>query len=958
MTPRANPLSELAKYGFEELSTALKSIDRLVSLVGDRGHVALAYLQKAASPDRALEFLIRFAETDAKTIGKLLSKEEAISRLCVLTGASDAMAELLLRKPELIDFLNRPAAIPSRFELDSSSRATLRLSYRKHLIQIADWDLAHEAQQSYQAVSRALTDLSDAALNAGLVVAETELVSEGRVTKQQADDCKLAVIAMGKCGAQELNYLSDVDVIYVSNSDGDALATATKIASRLALVMDEAGVEPGLWQVDPNLRPEGKDGVLVRTVESHLSYYQKWAHPWEFQALLKARFAAGDQEVGNDYIARIKPLIWSRENRAEIVESARNLRRRVLEHIPQAEQEREIKLGRGGLRDVEFTAQLLQLVHGVADESLRVMNTLDALAALGAAGLLGRADTASFTTHYKTLRTIEHRVQLLKMRRTHLMPTSESELRRIARSISPTLAGEDLERLWGEIRAKVAELHDTVFYRPLLAAAASLTPGEVALSDEDIANRLTALGFIDPKGAMNHIKALTSGVSRRATIQRTLLPILIRYMAEGTNPDRALITFRRLSERLGDTPWFLRMLRDSSGAAERLMRTLSLSAFASRLLEHIPESSAWFGSGDLLEPIDQQTLQAEMNAVIERGAGSSEAAETLRQIRRREILRCAIGALVGDAQLPQISTTLTSVTDCYLRAMLNHAQLVEQTELDIGIIAMGRLGGAELGFGSDADVMLVYLGDSALLQQSAERVTATLISVSKDPILHFELDLDLRPEGKNGPRIKSLTAYRGYYEKWAETWEFQALIRARAISGSDELVDEFGRLIDPYRYPKELSGKQLTEIRRIKARVESERLPQGADPARHLKLGRGSISDVEWLVQLFQLRFADQHPELRLGGTLEVLKQLAGLGKVSQSDAAKLSEAWLISSRIRSALVLGLDKSSDILPVDNSQLESAARILEYSPGSAQQLEEDYLGITRKARAVFEELFLK
>jgi glutamate-ammonia-ligase adenylyltransferase len=306
----------------------------------------------------------------------------------------------------------------------------------------------------------------------------------------------------------------------------------------------------------------------------------------------------------------------------------------------------------------------------------------------------------------------------------------------------------------------------------------------------------------------------------------------------------------------------------------------------------------------------------------------------------------------------QISDTLTDITDSYIEAMLEHCKKVEGFEIELAVIAMGRLGGRELGFGSDADVILVYSGSGEENQMAAEKLTATLLARVKDPLLNFELDLDLRPEGKNGPRIKSLDAYSGYYEKWADTWEFQALIRARAITGSDKLKADFEELIDSYRYPEELSTKQLTEIRRIKARVESERLPQGADPNRHLKLGRGSISDVEWLVQLFQLRFANQYQELRASGTLSVLERLVEFGLVNKEQAERLSTAWLLSSRIRSAIVLGQDKSNDSLTVDRSQLEVVARILEYSPGSAAELEESYLAATRKSRQVFEELFLK
>ena len=865
---------------------------------------------------------------------------------------------MILRRPDLLSILNKPASLPSDFQLSTIDRTALRRDYREKLLQIADWDLSRPYQQSYKQVSTALSDLAGAALEAGVVIATAELVSEGRIRSEQAKSAGLAVIAMGKCGARELNYLSDVDVIYVCSAAEDAVATSTKIAARLALVIDESGAEAGLWQVDPNLRPEGKDGALVRTVESHLSYYQKWAHPWEFQALLKARFVAGDDAVGTDYIERIKPLIWERENRAEIVESARNLRRRVLDYIPAAEQEREIKLGRGGLRDVEFTAQLLQLVHGVGDDSLRVMNTLDALDALSTAGLISRDDRTAFANHYVTLRSIEHRVQLTKLRRTHLMPTEAHELRRVARSLDVSMDAESLETQWQRIRSEVATLHDTVFYRPLLAATASLTPGEVALSPQEIASRLTALGFKDPKGAVEHIKALTSGVSRRAVIQRTLLPVLIRYMAEGTAPDRALLTFRRLSERLGESHWFLRMLRDSSGAAERLMVTLSLSAFASRLLEHIPESSAWFASKDELQAPAKEDLRGEMLALVERGGKEDSVAEGLRQIRRREVLRTAIGAVLGELDLREISTSLSDITDCYIEAMLEHCKLVEDLDIDLAVIAMGRLGGGELGFGSDADVMLVYEGSGEVHQQPAEKLTSTLLARVKDPLLNFELDLDLRPEGKNGPRIKSLDAYRGYYEKWADTWEFQALTRARPITGSEALQTAFLALIDPYRYPAELTTKQLTEIRRIKARVESERLPQGADPTRHLKLGRGSISDVEWLVQLYQLRFASVDPSIRVLGTIEALDALVATSKISKEAAEKLSNAWLIASRVRSAIVLGQDKSTDLLPVDRTQLEVIARILEFEPGSGGELEEHYLATTRKSRLVFEELFLK
>lgn len=950
---RSNPLSELARLGFEELSESIHKLDQLVELVGDWGHSALASLSKSPSPDRALDSLLKLAEVDPKAIKKLLADSDAAIRLCRVLGTSDALAEFLTKHPGILSLFNGSSQIPTTFSISSSDRPSLRVDYRKYLLQIVDYDLAADPLVAYPTVAKALTNLTDAALQAGLELAGIELVNEGRLTGEQLNNCRMAVIAMGKTGAGELNYVSDVDVIYVGVDD--SLDTATKLATRLAACLYDADLEPGLWQVDANLRPEGKSGALVRTLAAHRAYYEKWAEPWEFQALLKARFAAGDVQLGSEYISQILPLIWSYPERSRIVESTRHLRKRVLEQLSKEEVQQDIKLGRGGLRDVEFTAQLMQLVHGVNDDTLRSSNTLDALASLSAAGLLARSDRDTLTSSYRLLRVVEHRIQLIKLRRTHLIPTDPSELRRVARGVSLDWSEQRLQEELDKTRSIVANLHDSVFYRPLLAATAALGAGEVKLSDQDVVSRLRALGFADPNGAVRHIGALTSGVSRRATIQRTLLPVLIRWMAEGIDPDRALVSFRRLSESLGETHWFLKMLRDSSGAAERLMKVLSSSSFIARLLEHIPDSSAWFGDSEALQPSASEKLLVEFSAIADR-EDIEIAAELFRQVRRREILRLAIGAVLGELTMTEVSRGLTDLVDSYLIAMLGLAQKQVGSEIDFGIIAMGRWGGSELGFGSDADAMLVYESDQDGAQQLAEKIASALMLLCKDSLLEFELDLDLRPEGKNGPRVRSMASYQAYYEKWADTWEFQALLRARVVSGSQRLKNRFIEVIDEYRYPEKLTEKQLTEIRRIKARVEGERLPLGADPARHLKLGRGSISDVEWLVQLYQLRYASAHPQLRSLGTLGVLDELANLKIIQTQQAQQLRAGWLIAARARSALVLAVDKLVDILPSDRRQLEATARILEYNPGDASKLEDDYLAATRRARKVFEELF--
>jgi glutamate-ammonia-ligase adenylyltransferase len=957
---RATSLSDIVRLGFESLSIARENLIELEKLLGSSYQRCESAFETSASPDRALTHLLELTRIHPKLIKKALASSSGPKRLIAILGASDGLAEYLTRHPSELSLFSNAQSLPSTFSLNFDSRIDLRVSYRRMLLAIADWDLGQiDPSDGVVLVTKALSRLADAALEAGLAVARSELLADGRISQEKSEKTKLTVIAMGKTGADELNYVSDVDVIYVAAGPEEyAIATATQLAQRLGLVVNEAAVEPGLWEVDPNLRPEGKNGALVRTVAAHAAHYAKWAESWEFQALLKARFAAGDQELGDQYLLEVKSQIWSDRERSNLVQHARQMRKRVIDQIPSEEKELDIKLGRGGLRDVEFTVQLLQLVHGVVDDSLRESGTFPAIHALTDAGLLGRDDALELQRHYRLLRVIEHRLQLVKLRRAHLMPTDSSDLRRIARGINPRLSADDLRGIWAHSRQEIAKLHDTIFFRPLLAATAALSPGEISLTASETESRLVSLGFTDPKGAMRHLQALSQGMSRGATIQRSLLPVLLRWMAEGMNPDGALLSFRRLSELLGDQHWFLKMLRDSSGAAERLMQALSNSVYISRLLEYTPESTAWFADDSKLQPTDRNSLEAEVGSFLARNLGFEKATDGLKFIRRREVLRIAIGATLGNLKMPQISMALSEVTEIYLGSMLIIAGRKSGVDLDVSIVAMGRLGGQELGFGSDADVMLVFQDDDPKAQSMAELLTGQFIALVKDPILEFELDLDLRPEGKSGPRIKSLSAYEGYYEKRAETWEFQALLRARPMFGSQGLRDAFTKLIDKYRYPQELSNKQLVSVRVVKARVENERLPKGIDANRHLKLGPGAISDVEWLVQLMQLRYAGFNPELRSLKTLDTLAALVKLGHIDATDSRVLEDAWIMASRVRSAQVLALDKASDELPFDRHKLEAMARILDFEPDSATEFEERYLAVTRRSRAVFQKLFLE
>jgi [glutamine synthetase] adenylyltransferase / [glutamine synthetase]-adenylyl-L-tyrosine phosphorylase len=640
------------------------------------------------------------------------------------------------------------------------------------------------------------------------------------------------------------------------------------------------------------------------------------------------------------------------------------MRQRVTDNIPSGEVDSQIKLGPGGLRDIEFTVQLLQLVHGRADESIRVRDTLGALEALSNAGYIGRDDAERFSSHYRFLRLLEHRIQLSAMRRTHLMPANESARRSIARAVSLEMTSSALIERWEKVKLEVRDLHQQLFYRPLLSAVSGLSQEDLELTSAQAQERLAAIGFQDTKSALGHISALTSGLSRRASIQRQLLPVLLQWFAEGTDPDAALLAFRRLSEDLGDSHWYLRMLRDSSGAAKRMTQVFSTSRLATNLFEKIPEAAAWFDREDELQPDSLESLTSQFQAIIARHEEAELAATSLRAIRRKETLRVAMGSVLGILDLEQTSKGLSDLTESYLVAIQEIATkfMIENKgplSHELAIVAMGRFGGAELGFGSDADVMFVYrplTEDVNKAQAEAEQLVSEIRTLSTDQALEFELDLDLRPEGKNGPIVRSIDSYAAYYKRWAGTWESQALLRARLISGEPGIRDSFLELINRYRYPESIEQAAIVEIRRIKARVEVERLPQGADPKRHLKLGRGSISDVEWLVQLLQLRHASKHTEIQTPHTLFALEQMEAVGLMTNSDARVLLEAWMISSKIRSAAMLYLNKRTDVLPVERHQLEGIARLIGYPRGGASSLEQDYLAATRRGRTVFEKLF--
>jgi glutamate-ammonia-ligase adenylyltransferase len=954
-------------------------------------------LARSADPNLALRTLERLAESagpEWKTLDAALRVDEGLrGRLLSVLGSSTALGDHLVGRPARWRSLASDRALdPARFpdprqrtaDLMAAVRAdpdappgearagltgseaitALRFAYRDALLELAAADLAAVSEPalpvvSVDTVAAQLADLACAALRAALAVARAEVVPEGGTEK-------LAIIAMGKCGGNELNYVSDVDVIFVAEP---ADQITTKLAARVMRVAGEA-----CFPVDANLRPEGRQGALVRTLDGHVSYYKRWAKTWEFQALLKARPVAGDPELGAAYIEALSPMVWAAADRGDFVAEVRAMRRRVEEHVRPDQADRELKLGRGGLRDVEFAVQLLQLVHGRADPDIRSASTLEALAALGEGGYIGRDDAANLAASYRFLRLLEHRLQLERLRRTHLLPpeSDTAALRWLARSAKLRPDGRRdavgvLLATWKDNARRVRRLHEKLFYRPLLETVSKI-PGEtLRMTDKSATRRLAALGWASPEGALGHLRALTGGFSRAAAIQRTLLPVLLDQLADTADPDRGLLAYRQVSEALADTPWYLRLLRDEGMVAQRLMTLLGTSALVPDLLVRAPEVLRLLADTDTLATRDPVEVAMSLRAAVGRQRDPETAVSAARSLRRHEVLRVACADLLGLMPPADVCAALTEVWGAVLHSALDvvvRSRPGRPTPARLTVIGMGRLGGAELGYGSDADVLFVCEPRDGVSEHDAvrwstsvaEQVRTLLGAPSPDPPL--EVDANLRPEGRGGPLVRTLDSYRKYYEQRADVWEFQALLRATWLAGDHDLGERFLHMVDPLRYPAEgLSAAKATEIRRIKARVDAERLPRGADRATHTKLGHGGLADVEWTVQLLQMQHAGDAPELRTTSTLEGLREAAQAGFLDPADAEALTAGWIMATRARNAVTLVKGKPADQLPRSGRELAAVARAMGQPPGGDPgEFVDEYRRVTRRARAVVERVF--
>ncbi|HEX3540259.1 MAG TPA: putative nucleotidyltransferase substrate binding domain-containing protein [Acidimicrobiales bacterium] len=962
-------------------------------------------VDRSADPVAAGQAVSRLVDARPEVAGRLHDDPGLLAALVAVSAASPHLSRLLVTDPLALDVLSDLTTRP----VSARDTAVAVGRWKQlELLRIAGRDLL--GLDRLEETGSALSQLADDVLVDSLRIAGL-------------DQGGLAVIAMGKLGGRELNYASDIDIMFVGEGDPRG---ALQVARRA-------------WRVDVDLRPEGRNGPLTRSLDSYLAYWDRWAETWEFQALIKARAAAGDPELGTAFMGAAQERVWSRPFGADELRAVRAMKVRTEGEVAKKGlSARELKRGPGGIRDVEFAIQLLQLVHGRADPALRSPTTLSALAELAAAGYVAGEDAQALDEAYRFLRAAEHRLQLVEDQQVHALPTDAPGRLRLARVMgyrddTTATATAYFERDLHRHQAVVRSIHERLFFRPLLEAFTrtparqrepQLATERDGLTGSAVAERLAAFGFSDAERTRLAVKELTRGFSRSSRLMQQLLPLLFGWLSESPDPDLGLLGLRSLATGQHRRDQLVALFRESPEAARRLCLLLGTSPLFNRAFERQPELLADLAADDSLaarltrpdltgEQGSRPALGAggprgavgtgEDRAGEERGAGeesggeergggaaaparalarfasgpaevqpgrfvSGDGARTREELRfqastslswragpderrhglerlvRSEWLRLAAGDVLGLRDVSATERGLSTLAEVVLETALHEVK----PSVPFAVVAMGRFGGAELSYASDLDVLFVYDGDQTAEGEATAAALMRYLNGETPATRLWTTDADLRPEGRHGPLARSVAAYQRYHERWARLWERQALLRGRVVAGDADVGRRFQEIVAPFLWSSPLTDDDVREIRRMKARIERERIPAGEDPQFHLKLGRGSLSDVEWTVQLLQL----QH-HVAAEGTMAALNALLAAGAVDAEDAEVLQAAYHFCEEARNRLFLVRGQPGDALPATGPVLTHLARSLGTSP---TELREEYRRRTRRSRQVVERLF--
>jgi glutamate-ammonia-ligase adenylyltransferase len=965
-------------------------------------------LPEAADPAAAEVALGRVMEALApETLEAVLATPEGPRALVVLCGASPFLSDRLCAHPGLVEWLllaeapgrgpalaHRPEAaemlepvlaelgLPGTPPSADHLMSALRRLKRREILRIAARDLLGLADLA--ATAAALADLAEAALEGACRGVDARLAAA-----HGAPEAEFAVLGMGKLGGRELNFSSDVDLIYLASSfDGETPGPRpipyelyfTRLAEGLTRAMSAVTADGFVFRVDLRLRPEGGVGGLVVPLRQAEIYYEAWGQTWERAALVKARPVAGSRALGEAFLAMVEPFVYRRYLDFTAIEEIRALKRRIDTEVRRGGQATSnVKLGVGGIREIEFFVQAIQLIHGGRTPSVRCRGTLEALEALAARGLVRERETAALAGAYVFLRTVEHRIQVVAERQTHLLPSSPDETARLARGLG--FGGPEA------FRARLAEVTATVSatYRGLFEEAdesAEEAPWQEllsgALADAEVEARLAAAGFAEPAVARENLRRLQEGAgSARASERsrrrlRQLAPRLLAAVAASPDPDMALGKLEAFIAAVGARSTYYALLQENPGTLALLVKLFGTSEFLATLLIQRPELLDALLAPDANPPVKARATMAEdLARALADGDDYEGQLDALRRFRHLEVLRIGLADVAGALDTFEVTSQMTALAETCLEAAIDLAS--EALAPRYGhpttpyvVLGMGKLGGREMNYASDLDLLLIYgeVGETAAapggrvlthheyFAKLVQRTASVLATPTREGIA-FHVDMRLRPSGNQGPLVTSLANFERYHAESAALWERQALIRARPVAGDAALARAVERIVTGFVYERPLPPHAAAGIHRLRVRMERELAKEGRGRY-NIKLGRGGLVDIEFLVQYLQLERGRDLPGVRTPNTLEAIGRLEAAGVLAAADAAALAGSYRFLRRLENRLRIVHDRSINDLVGEGPELAKLARRLDTGAGSAtgDDLIGEYTAHTENVRALY------
>jgi len=935
-----------------------------------------AAIAEAADSQRAAQYLSRLTETEAAPLLRRV-KAEAARILVSLFSGSIASAELLCKNPEWVAELTSPGVLdnPRREEgfRQEVTRQTstllkkrdyasaldlLRRFKQKELVRIAARDLAHLG--TVGDLTQELSDLADVCLGFVLEICwQRQSERLGLPYHQDASDqwhsTAFALLGLGKLGGQELNYYSDVDVLFVYEEEGTVFKTPParrqtaargltshqffcRVVENLIAEVSQAGAGGSLYRMDLRLRPEGRSGPLARSLPGYENYYAQWGQTWERLMLGKARWVAGNEELGTGFLETIQPFRYPRAIGARILGEVAAIKTRIeLEVVKAGELERNVKLGRGGIREIEFVAQSLQLLHAGRMPFLQGTQTLAALEKLVQYKLFPAQDAADLAAAYLFLRALEHRLQMEDYQQTHTIPTERRSRERLARLMD-----------FGDLRSFEAAREQHArnvrrIYEQVLGADKPGATGQLPGNIDDFklawVELLTKRGFQDAAQALQFIRILTHGpgyghVSSRTTdLARELVSYFLDHCPGGgpavpsaerlSDPDRVLVRLDAFVSAYGARATLFEAWISNLAVFKLLLLLFDRSEYLAETAIRAP---------DLVDEIEtsgrlglRKTELVILKELQRRNRGEDEAG-WLQKYQRAEFMRIGLRDILGLADFDQSFRELTALADACLQYALDCVSARHRWNgASVAILGLGKLGGCEINYGSDLDMVFVTDGaDKELpaLQKLAAEIIDLLGRAAGGEIA-FTIDTRLRPDGEKGLLINNLEAYRSYYKSRAALWEIQSLTRLRPVAGDKLLGERFYQMtreFTDFRKPAAVcySSEWKQSIHQMRARIEKERTPPGSENLA-LKTGVGGLVDAEFVAQTFCLETGYQQPN-----TLEAIAAAADLNWLPASDVKSLFENYSRLRRVEAILRRWSFQSESVLPSEPAALRRVA----------------------------------